>query len=397
MTDGPYPLPPGWRWVRLGELCQIIMGQSPPSLTYNTRQQGLPFFQGKADFRELYPEPRIWCSSPQKLSELGDVLISVRAPVGPTNLANELCCIGRGLAALRPSDGLERMWLLYYLRSVGSELEGLGKGTAFAAITKRQLAELPIPLPPLDEQRRIVAKVEALMERVREAKHLRAEAEADTDTILHAAIADVFSDILPDRMPLLDVLSEKPRNGWSPRCDNAPDGTPVLKLGAVLNFRFNPSAIKRTRLPVNSTAHYWLTKGDILISRSNTPELVGHAAVFSGEPYPCIYPDLLMRIRVELSKADPQFIIYWLQGAEARKYIHAHAMGASSTMKKITQSDVCALPFPAIGVSDQHHIVSYLDSVQAKVTALKQAQEATDAELHRLEQAILDRAFRGEL
>jgi type I restriction enzyme S subunit len=235
------------------------------------------------------------------------------------------------------------------------------------------------------------------MERIREAKRLRCEAQMDADILLNAAIADAFSEIGTHRLPLLDVLLEKPRNGWSPPCDNAPEGTPVLKLGAVLGFRFNPSAVKRTSLPVNPKAYYWLSKGDILISRSNTPELVAQAAVYSGEPNPCIYPDLLMRMRVEPSKADPQFIIYWLQSEEARTYIRAHAKGASSTMKKITQGDVCALPFPRIEVDDQRRIVAYLDFVQKQATALKHAQEDTDAELRRLEQAILDRAFRGEL
>ncbi len=142
-----------------------------------------------------------------------------------------------------------------------------------------------------------------------------------------------------------------------------------------MGFRFNPSAVKRTSLSVNLKAYYWFSNGDILISRSNTPELVAHAAVYSGEPSPCIYPGLLMRMRAEPSKADPQFIIYWLQSEETRSYIRAHAMGASSTMKKITQGDVCALPFPRIGVDDQRRIVAYLDSVQKQAVALKRAQE----------------------
>jgi type I restriction enzyme S subunit len=294
----------------------------------------------------------------------------------------------------------EGAWIALALRSLwqqGFFAQRCNKWIGQAGFNTNMLVEIPIPLPPLADQHRIVARVEALMERVREAKCLRDGAREDSDTLLQGAIADVFSEIPFHRLPLLDVLIEKPRNGWSPRCDNAPDGIPVLKLGAVLGFRFNHLAIKRTSLPVNPRAHYWLGNGDILISRSNTPELVAHAAVYSGEPNPCIYPDLLMRMRVEPSKADPQFVIYWLQSEEARTYIRAHAMGASSTMKKITQGDVCALPFPAIGVDDQHRIVAYLDSVQRQAIALKRAQDETDAELRRLEQAILDRAFRGEL
>ena len=92
-------LPEGWRWVALGEVCQIIAGQSPVSETYRKTPGGLPFFQGKTDFGELYPKIRVFCNRPSRIAEQGDILMSVRAPVGPTNLAKEKCCIGRGLAA----------------------------------------------------------------------------------------------------------------------------------------------------------------------------------------------------------------------------------------------------------------------------------------------------------
>ena len=97
-------LPTNWSWVKLGDVCEIVMGQSPPSSTYNKEKKGLPFFQGKAEFSELYPEVRKWCSKPKKLAEPLDILVSVRAPVGSTNIVNQKCCIGRGLAALRYPD-----------------------------------------------------------------------------------------------------------------------------------------------------------------------------------------------------------------------------------------------------------------------------------------------------
>jgi type I restriction enzyme S subunit len=173
-------LPPGWRWVRLGEVCEVIMGQSPPSSSYNREGVGLPFFQGKADFGEIHPAPRVWCTEPKKVAEAGDILISVRAPVGPTNLANSKCCIGRGLAALRVGPVADRFWLLFYLRSVEKTLATSGSGSTFNAITREELWSLTIPLPPLAEQRRIVANLEGVQEKIRA---LRA-AQAETDEAL---------------------------------------------------------------------------------------------------------------------------------------------------------------------------------------------------------------------
>ncbi|MCX7765558.1 MAG: restriction endonuclease subunit S [Candidatus Sumerlaeia bacterium] len=90
------PLKEGWKWVRLGEVCEIIMGQSPPEETYTNNPIGMPFFQGKADFGVYFPTIRVWCIKPIKIAEKGDMLISVRAPVGPVNTNNLRCYIGEG-------------------------------------------------------------------------------------------------------------------------------------------------------------------------------------------------------------------------------------------------------------------------------------------------------------
>src|SRR5271169_2087509 len=115
-------LPKGWEASTLEECCVVISGQSPPGETYNTEGIGLPFYQGKAEFGDLYPSPRKWCTEPAKIATEGDVLISVRAPVGPTNLASETCCIGRGLAALRPFQGIATRYVLYQMRATEQEL-----------------------------------------------------------------------------------------------------------------------------------------------------------------------------------------------------------------------------------------------------------------------------------
>lgn len=141
--------------VKLGDVCEIIAGQSPPSTTYNKDENGLPFFQGKADFGYLYPHVRTWCSEPKKIAELGDILISVRAPVGPTNICNTKACIGRGLSAIRVGKEINADFLLFYLRSIEEEISSLGKGSTFKAITQNDLQNIEIPLLSLEEQQRI--------------------------------------------------------------------------------------------------------------------------------------------------------------------------------------------------------------------------------------------------
>ena|SRR5690554_99880 len=142
---------------------ELIMGQSPLSKYYNKNSDGLPFFQGKKQFGELYPEPDTWCTHPTKIAEKGDILLSIRAPVGPTNLAKEKCCIGRGLAALRPNKSeLITKFILYHLKNFELEISSKGQGSTFNSISGRNLKKIKIVFPTKERQLEIVKKLDAL-------------------------------------------------------------------------------------------------------------------------------------------------------------------------------------------------------------------------------------------
>jgi len=153
-------LPEGWKWKEFKEVTEIVLGQSPPSSTYNNEGLGLPFFQGKAEFQELYPEIKKWCSSPKKIAEKGDVLISVRAPVGPTNISPAKSCIGRGLAAIKPNEQITSKYILYICRAFKNDIAKESTGTTFKAITGSQLKSFKFPYAKIDEQQKIVEEIE---------------------------------------------------------------------------------------------------------------------------------------------------------------------------------------------------------------------------------------------
>ena len=130
----------------LKDVCKINMGQSPDSSSYNDDGEGIPFFQGNADFGERYPITRVWCASPNKLAEAGDILISVRAPIGALNYAKEKCCIGRGLAALTPDKSKVSLDFVYwFLKGKKAELNSKGTGSTFKAIGRKVLEEIKVP------------------------------------------------------------------------------------------------------------------------------------------------------------------------------------------------------------------------------------------------------------
>jgi len=142
----------------LSDVATIKMGQSPDGKTYNDEGNGTAFYQGKTEFGDLYiGAPTTWTTAPTRFAEANDVLMSVRAPVGSTNIAVEQCCLGRGLAGIRPIEGKSTtMFILYSMRSIEDQIEGMGVGSTFKAINKDQVYKLPIPIADLDKQARFV-------------------------------------------------------------------------------------------------------------------------------------------------------------------------------------------------------------------------------------------------
>lgn len=183
--------------ARLDELCIINMGQSPDSSTYNEDGNGFPFFQGNADFGVTYPVVRMWCSEPTKRAQIDDILISVRAPIGALNIANCECCIGRGLAALTVNkNSCIQKYLWYALSNKVEELNSKGTGSTFKAINKKILAETEIPLPPLNEQR----KIAAVLDKVSSLIAKRRQQLDKLDELVQARFVEMFGDPIINNM-----------------------------------------------------------------------------------------------------------------------------------------------------------------------------------------------------
>ena len=140
---------PGWPVVELGEACEVTAGQSPPGASYNTYGEGEPFYQGKTEFQDVFIGAATkWTTDPRRFAEPQDIVMSVRAPVGPVNITAERICIGRGLAAIQPSNGkVDRDFAFYMLKHLETDITGSG-GTAFDSITIRDVKRIQIPLPP---------------------------------------------------------------------------------------------------------------------------------------------------------------------------------------------------------------------------------------------------------
>lgn len=255
-------LPSNWITASITDIADIEMGQSPPSSSYCGSAIGLPFFQGKAEFGKLYPTAKVWCSKPTKIAEQDSILLSVRAPVGPTNLAPEKCCIGRGLAAIKPVSGVNLRYVLNALRRYASELDALGTGTTFKAVSGKVVRKFALPLAPPPEQERIADTLDELLsdldagvaalERVQKklthyrAAVLKAAVEGDLTADWRAQHPDTepASALLPrilterrrrweeDQLRKLQEAGKEPPKNWKAkyRIPPTPKSTEVVKL-----------------------------------------------------------------------------------------------------------------------------------------------------------------------
>jgi restriction endonuclease S subunit len=174
---------PEWEIKPLGSVAEVISGQSPEGKFYNDRGEGTPFYQGKTEFSDLYiGPPTKWTTQVTKLAEPDDILMSVRAPVGPVNLTSETICIGRGLAAIR-AKSINRDYLFAFLVQNESKIHGNG-GAVFDSITRLLIEQLEIPLPPRDVQDDIASAISHERAQIDSAKKLIETYEARTQTVI---------------------------------------------------------------------------------------------------------------------------------------------------------------------------------------------------------------------
>ncbi|HCC05164.1 TPA: hypothetical protein DEP58_02555 [Patescibacteria group bacterium] len=376
---------------KLDDVCEIIMGQSPASSTYNEKGEGLPFYQGKKDYGKKYPTPRVWCSLPIKIVEDADILISVRAPVGALNISKEKSCIGRGLAGLRAKEGLDQKYLWYFLKLRKKNIADLGTGSTFTAISKKHLENLEIPLPSLAEQKKIVARIEKVFAKIDEATHLRVEAQKAIAKLLPATLHEIFEEGRGGRwneISLGDVVN-KFQYGSSKKSLNS-GKIPCLRMGNLQNGEIDWTNLKYA--PVNEEIEKFLLKdGDVLFNRTNSPDLVGKTSIFRGTSK-AVFAGYLIRIDYDKEKIIGSFLNYVLNSVYAKEFCrNIKTDGVSQSNINAQKLATFTLLLPPL--SEQKKIVARLDTLSAKVRILQEAQSVQLADLKALKQSILHEAF----
>jgi type I restriction enzyme, S subunit len=377
----------------LSEIAQVIMGQSPPSSSYNTQGNGLPFFQGKADFGELYPTRRVFCTDPLKTTEANDILISVRAPVGPTNLNQKRACIGRGLAALRCYEKHDTNYLLYFLRFYEPQLANVATGSTFDAISRDDLENISLPYPSLLVRTRIAA-ILAKADRLR---RLRQYALELSGTYLQAVFLEMFGDPVTNPkgwniVPLGDMLSISPHLGTITPAKESGKQL-CARVGEIGEWQINLNQCKYVSLEGNELKRFSLQTGDIVLARAIGSEAhLGKLSIMGNSSIPVVFDSHLMRIRTNSSRLLTLFLACWLKtdGGRARFMQQARA---TSVQFNINTEQIASIEIPTPPIPLQQKFVQIIEK-HLRIQA-QQREAARQAE--HLFQTLLHKAFHGEL
>lgn len=391
-----------WSWWRdmevkkLKECCTIIAGQSPESKYYNSNGDGLPFFQGKADFGELYPSIRVYCSQPTKIAEKDDILLSVRAPVGPTNLAPCKVCIGRGLTAIRPSEVLLTRYVLLFFRYFEAQLASKGTGTTFKAITQDVVKNLEIPIPPLPEQERIVARIEELFSQldagVETLKKTKAQLAVYRQAVLKEAFSSELSSKTVEIREIVDDIRIGPFGTMLHKSDYISGGVPVINPQHIKSGKILLSAsVTVSEEKARDLSAYRLQTNDIIMGRRGE---MGRAAAITDveNGWLCGTGSILFRLKPNF---DAGFYAQILSSPDVVHYLEEHATG--TTMKNLNEDIVQYIPVPFVTAEMQRDITMKMDCKMSVCDSIEQTVDIALQQAEAMRQSILKDAFEGRL
>lgn len=339
------------KYKALKDIATITMGQSPDSSSYNEEKNGIPFYQGNADFGELYPTTRVWCSKPKKIAKENDILISVRAPIGALNYATEECCIGRGLAAITIENDFERNYVFHFLKAQNKELNNKGTGSTFKAISKSILEEIQVPVIS-KEQQEISMK---LMDIIEQIIRQRKQELQRLDDLIKSRFIEMFGDPVTNSKGL------------------------VTKKGSdfftLTNGKFVPEGKRRGKgIPAyGGNGISWYTD-EILVTHDTI--VVGRVGFQSGNVHfatgPLWVTDNAMYISdFNKDQFDLRFLCALMERIDFTRFQDA------GDLKKITQKPFMQMSFIAPSIQQQKSFITFIEQTDKSKFAVQKALDET--------------------
>lgn len=405
-------IPSQWTLKRLKNVTRINMGQSPSSEDCNLEAVGCPFLQGNAEFGDRSPTPRMYCSSPKKLASAGDILLSVRAPVGAINVADQDYGIGRGLCAIRPVPGVVREFLVYVLFGCREALISVSNGSTYEAVSAEQVGNLGIPVPPPSEQKSIAA-------------FLNSET-AKIDALI--VEQERLIELLKEKRQA--VISQAVTKGLNPDARTKPSGIEWVgdipshwNVGGLTRF-IEPIVDYRGRTPTKQDQGIFLVTArnirqgriDYSISQEYVDPESAASLLNRGKP---AIGDLLFTTEAPLGQValvdrtdiaiaqrivkfrgmpdvmDNRFLMYWIMSDQCQARLTTLATGSTALGIKASKLGMIGCPVPPF--FEQAEIVTHCGNEVERCEKLILESESTIALLVERRSALISAAVTGQI
>jgi type I restriction enzyme S subunit len=376
--------------AQLAEVCDITMGQAPSGETYNDTGVGLPLVAGAGDFGDLYPVPKKYTTARNvRTSQPGDIIVGIRASIGGKVWADGTYCLGRGVAGLRArADLLDQKYLWHWVTHSSDRLAAKGRGATFLQVNKQDVAEMEILLPPIEEQRRIAAALDAADALRAKRRQALAKLDTLTESIFHnmfgwAAATEYpvvpLNDLIDDGRPICyGILKPGP---------DLKDGHPYVRVVDMKDGGIDPHGVRRTSAEISHQYRRSLLRsGDLLMS------IRGHVGRLAEVPPELDGANITQdSARIGVAGANPRYVLAYLRTADAQRWMARNTKGVA--VRGLNISDLRRLPIVQPPREEQD---TFVDSARA-VDRVGAETRGSQAQLDNLFASLQQRAFRGEL
>lgn len=385
-------LPKGWVETTLGTLGHYWNGRAFKKSEWRPEGHGRQiiriqdltgshqapnYFDGVADHRNVV------CA--------GDILVSWAATLGVFEWRGPEAVVNQHI--FKVESLIDRRFHRHLLESVLADLRHRSHGSGMVHVTRNVFDETRVLLPPLAEQERIAEAIEEQFSRLDEGERLLRSVRRRLDPLTTAFIDAATADY--PRKPLGELIREPLRNGHSAK-RSIIGSVPVFTLTAVTMNDFSERNTKLTGADPRRVADLWAEPGDIFVERSNTPDLVGTAALYRGPAGRAIFPDLMIRVRVG-SALIPEYAELGLRSPQMRRYFQRAAKGIASSMPKIDQGSILAAEMPIPPIADQVRLVQEVGRQLSISEATTTTVDKAIMRSQQLRRSIFERAFSGQL
>lgn len=379
-------------YTPLYSLAEIMMGQSPDSKFVNDEQSGSPFLQGNGEFTTKYPKPIHWVTHPGKMAKKGDILISVRAPVGEINIADQDYCIGRGLAAIRFKNRIDPDYGWYAISFYKGQINRFAQGSTFLAVNSNDIRSIEIPMLEESEQLKIAEILTTVDDAIEQTEALIQKYQRIKQGLMQDLLKVKESwTILP-----LGIACKKgggsvqtgPFGSQLHSSDYKDEGIPIITVE-----HLGDNEIIHKNLPLvgkedyRRLSKYKIITGDLVFSRVGA---IDRCAYVSENENGWLFSGRLLRVRPG-SLFDSRFLSYLLNHYPSRLWILNNSVG--STMKCLNTTILSELPIPIPSMTEQKEIGEKISSIDRLIQDLVQEME----KLTRIKQGLMQDLLTGKV